>query len=238
MKNIFLLLLLSFCACSNVEDEMTTPPILVSDESLPTFQTYLALGDSYTIGQSVSEMGRFPIQLTEKLNDDGFDFSNPKIIAQTGWTTSNLQTGITSESIEGQIFDIVSLLIGVNNQYQGRDIEEYKTEYAELLNQAIAFANNDENKVFVVSIPDYAFTPFGQSSGNAETISIEIDEFNAACKEITEAAGVAFFNITPISRQGLDESELVASDNLHPSAEQYSQWVDFFYEDVKSLIED
>ena len=238
MKNIFFLLLLSFCACTEKQDEMPTPPIIIGDDEMPTFQNYLALGDSYTIGQNVTEAERFPVQLIEKLNVDGFDFVSPKIIAQTGWTTKNLQTNIASENIEGQTFDIVSLLIGVNNQFQGRDIEEYKTEFTELLEQAITFANNDEDKVFVISIPDYAFTPFGQSSGNAETISLEIDAFNAACKDITEAKGVVFFNITPISRQGLDEPELVASDNLHPSAEQYRRWTASFYEEVKSLIVD
>ena len=195
---------------------------------------YLALGDSYTIGQSVTIQDRYPIQLETQLLNDSINIDTTIIIAKTGWTTNNLRNAIIAEELT-DTFDLVSLLIGVNNQYQGKPIEEYEIEFAELLQTAIDFAGGKKENVFVISIPDYAYTPFG--NGNT-TISQEIDNFNLVNKTITDSAGVSYFNITPISREGLDKPELVASDNLHPSGEQYSRWVDLFYDEVKLKVED
>jgi lysophospholipase L1-like esterase len=191
---------------------------------------YLALGDSYTIGESVSPSGRWPVQLAEALSvRPETHVPTPTIIAQTGWTTSNLSSAMDSESVDDEEFDLVSLLIGVNNQYQGLSIDEYAIEFEELLERAIAIAP-DSSKVFVVSIPDYGYTPFGAS--NQENISSELAEFNQVCRDITIAHGVRHYNITDISQQWPDVPGLVASDGLHPSALQYGLWVDSFEAEV------
>jgi lysophospholipase L1-like esterase len=184
---------------------------------------FLALGDSYTIGESVSEEKRWPVQLVTALNKDGGNFQPPRIIATTGWRTDDLKRAIIAENPDKN-YDLVSLLIGVNNQYQGKSTKDYATEFEELLNMAIAFAGGDKSKVFVVSIPDYGFTPFGKEK--QKKISEELDEFNRINKMISDKYQASYFNITPISRKGFDHPELVADDNLHPSAKQYSQWVE------------
>lgn len=184
---------------------------------------YLALGDSYTIGESVTEQERWPVQLAEVLTKQGTPVSKPKIIAVTGWRTDNLKNGINIAQLIGH-YDLVSLLIGVNNQYQGKPVSEYELEYEDLLNKAIELAGGKKDRVFVVSIPDYGYTPFGKP--RQREISVALDEFNAVNKRITEGYGITYFNITDISRMGLEDPELVASDGLHPSGKQYSLWVD------------
>lgn len=200
-----------------------------SDEAI----SYLALGDSYTIGQSVTESERYPELIVKELKKEGIEIQSPEIIAATGWTTENLQRGIANAAIEGKNYDLVSLLIGVNNQYQGRSSAEYEKDFKELLLQSIDFANGDKGKVFVISIPDYGYTPFGAS--NREEISPEINEFNALNKKITASLGVQYFDITPISRNGLSEPSLVASDGLHPSGKMYQQWVDLMLAEVLTM---
>ena len=198
----------------------------------PQVIKYLALGDSYTIGQSVPEEGRWPVQLAAKINEhtDECHLSDPFIIATTGWTTANLSDAMDNMMIDTAQFDLVSLLIGVNNQYQGLSLDAYEVEYEALLDRAIALAGGNPERVFVVSIPDYGYTPFGEP--NQASISAELAQFNAACQTITEDHGVAHYNITPISQQWPDTPNLVASDNLHPSDVQYGMWVDSFWEDV------
>lgn len=184
---------------------------------------YLALGDSYTIGQSVPVEERFPVQLLERLKSTyGLRDAEVDIIAQTGWTTTSLKAAIELFLDESVEYDLVSLLIGVNNQYQGMDINTYRPAFSELLERAISIAGGDKNKVFVVSIPDYAFTP---SHANIAAISDEIDDYNNINRNVSMEYGVRYVNITPISRRGLDEPDLVASDDLHPSGKQYSEWV-------------
>jgi len=182
---------------------------------------FLALGDSYTIGQSVPENERWPVQLANVLQSQGITTEEVRIIAQTGWRTDNLRNAIVNANLKSD-YNLVSLLIGVNNQYQGGSISTYSTEFEELLQTAIELAGNDKSNVMVISIPDYAYTPFGNGSA---TISRQIDQFNAVNKNITDRYGVAYHNITPISRRGLAEPNLVASDGLHPSGEQYTLWV-------------
>jgi lysophospholipase L1-like esterase len=196
--------------------------------------SYLALGDSYTIGQSVSASERYPVILSEELKKNNIEVAGPEIIATTGWTTANLKNGIVNTGISGNEYDLVSLLIGVNNYYQGRSLEEYKVQFKELLLMSVDFAGGNKNKVFVVSIPDYGYTPFGQS--NQAVISAGVDQFNAANKHITDSIGVAYFDITPISRNGLSDPALVANDGLHPSGKMYQQWVDLMYKDVLQMI--
>lgn len=194
---------------------------------------YLALGDSYTIGHAVPAAERFPEQLMDSLWSDRTDKSL-RVIATTGWTTDELQAGIAAATDLEPSYDMVSLLIGVNNQYRSYPIDTYRVEFVELLEQAIAFADGDKSRVFVVSIPDYAYTAFG--GGNA-TISAGIDAYNAINDSIAAAYGVTYFDITPISREGLDDPTLVAQDGLHPSGKQYSRWVSVMLPTLRTWIE-
>lgn len=196
--------------------------------------SYLALGDSYTIGESVAEPERWPVQLAEALRERGFDMAAPKIIAKTGWTTENLIRGINSELNVQRDFDLVSILIGVNNQFQGKPITEYEVQLREIFRKAINHSKKREEGVFAVSIPDYGYTPFG--AANQEKISAEIDEFNAVFRKIAEEFNVDFYNITPISRQGIEDPELVANDGLHPSGLMYRYWVAQFIDEVAEKL--
>lgn len=185
---------------------------------------FLALGDSYTIGQSVAVAERWPVQLVERLKSEkNLAADEPRIIATTGWRTDQLKAAIQSAAITPESYNLISLLIGVNNQYQGRSAEVYAQEFEELLQMAIVLAG-DKERVFVVSIPDYGYTPFGES--NQATISAQLDEFNRINKGIAERKGVLYINITDISRLGLQDPDLVAGDRLHPSGKMYKAWVD------------
>lgn len=183
---------------------------------------FLALGDSYTIGQSVSITERWPVQLIDSLKAKGISCFDPQIIATTGWRTDNLKAAIQNASLSNS-YNLVSLLIGVNNYYQGKSLSAYGPEFEDLLNTAIALAGGNKQHVFVISIPDYGYTPFGMSS--QPSISAGIDSFNAVNKFITENKGVTYIEITDISRLGLQQPDLVASDGLHPSRKMYTQWV-------------
>lgn len=215
---------------------MDSSSIDVLQEVAPPIEAinYLALGDSYTIGQSVPSELNYPNQLTARLSADGIHIDSLKIIARTGWTTGNLQNAINQEQLR-PTYDMVSLLIGVNNQFRGQSSEEYAKEFEALLQQAIQFAGGEKDKVFVLSIPDYAYTPFGQRF-DSKQISEEIDLFNDINKRITTEYQVLYFDITPISRQGNEQPELVTTDGLHPSGEQYLRWVDTIYEDIKMFV--
>ena len=186
----------------------------------------LSLGDSYTIGQSVCDTCSFPQQLKENLI---FDYSDRdsislQVIAKTGWTTTNLINAIETEAPASN-FDLVTLLIGVNNQFQNRSFDIYKTEFIELVESAVSFAGGDASNLIVVSIPDYAFTPFGDSR-NTPGVSADIDLYNDYARDYCQENGLSYVYITDITRQGLEDPRLVASDRLHPSAIAYSQFVD------------
>jgi len=191
---------------------------------------FLALGDSYTIGESVVATERWPVQLMDSLNARGLEYLDYRIIAVTGWRTDNLKEAIHDAKIKEE-YTLVSLLIGVNNYYQGKSAESYKPEFEELLRTAIRIAGGATSRVFVLSIPDYGYTPFGKN--NQETISKGIDSFNAANKSITQQLGVKYINITDISRRGLTEPDLVAFDGLHPSGKMYSEWIQRIITDAK-----
>lgn len=232
---IFLLFLpLMVAACNN---DATNPPNPSPNPVNPIDTTkkikYLALGDSYTIGQSVEINERFPVQLIDSLRVRGYKCENAEIIARTGWRTDDLMTAINAQNLT-DTFDLVSLLIGVNNQYQGKPINVYQTEFRELLERAITFAGGDKNKVFVLSIPDYSVTPFGSS--NAQQISTEIDAFNAVNLAITDSLEVQYFDITPISRMAANDPALLANDQLHPSGKMYRLWVSLMLNGVEAKL--
>jgi lysophospholipase L1-like esterase len=189
-------------------------------------KTYLALGDSYTIGEAVSAAESFPYQLKETLLKQGHPVESLKIIAQTGWTTAELQAAIAAETLASS-YDLVTLLIGVNNQYRGYALANYSTEFEQLLKQAIAFAGDDVEQVRVLSIPDWGVTPFAEKEGRvAEQVAKEIAIFNVAAQEISENLGVVFINITPHSRLAATDLSLLATDGLHPSGKMYAEWVE------------
>ena len=184
---------------------------------------YLALGDSYTIGESVAEQDRWPNQLVDSLHRHGMEFSKPTIIATTGWRTDDLKRAVKGARLKNE-YALVSLLIGVNNQYQGKPADQYAVEFEDLLKTAIQLARGKKENVLVVSIPDYGYTPFGKSKQSV--ISSAIDEFNGLNKRITQGHGIKYVNITDISRNGLERPSLVAADGLHPSGKMYALWVE------------
>jgi lysophospholipase L1-like esterase len=191
---------------------------------MPGALPYLALGDSYTIGESVPEAGRWPVQLAAALRARGIALDDPRIIATTGWSTDELSAAMDAAEPLGR-HEFVSLLIGVNNQYRGWNVGEYRVEFADLLERAIALAGDRPGRVLVLSIPDWGVTPFGQASGrDTAGIARQLDDFNAAAADECAAHGVAFVDITPVSRERGAEPGMVAEDGLHPSAAMYAEW--------------
>lgn len=187
-------------------------------------KTFLALGDSYTIGEAVAPTERWPMQLAAALRARGIDVADPVIVARTGWTTEELDTALDEASLEGT-FDAVSLLIGVNNQYRGRDTEEYRRQFKRLLARAVAFAGGRPSHVVVISIPDWGAMPFAEGR-DRKTIASEIDAFNGINWEESVRAGAQYVDVTPISREVERFPELIASDSLHPSGVQYGYWAE------------
>lgn len=225
MKPFFTLLIMcfSFLSCRNKSEE----PF---DSSPGSTSRYLALGDSYTVGENVNKTESYPYQLTQALKAQNIDVGVPAVIARTGWTTDELILGIKAAKIN-TTFDLVTLLIGVNNQYRGYSKEVYRQEFKELLASAIKFANGNEDHVFVLSIPDWGVTPFG---GNRAGIAEDINRFNAIIKEETFAAGVSYTDITEISRQNFEDTSMVADDGLHPSGKMYKLWVEKLLPEIES----
>ena len=195
--------------------------------------SYLALGDSYTIGEGVAVIDSWPYQLVKKLNAKGISTEQPKVIARTGWRTDNLIAAIEAENLS-QKYDLVSLLIGVNNQFQGKSLEQYKKDLRSLLNTAINLSSKGKSRVFVLSIPDYGSTPFGKLE--RESIGKEIDQWNQVCKEICAEFEIPFFDITTISKRASIEADLTTKDKLHPSAKMYSLWVNEIFEPVQAIL--
>ncbi|TWF39144.1 lysophospholipase L1-like esterase [Chitinophaga polysaccharea] len=211
---LLMLVLMLFCCtffCNNKIADTRMTPI-----------TYLALGDSYTIGEQVAYPECFPVQAAALLREKGYQVDKPVIIATTGWTTDELLAGIAAAHIT-HTYDIVTLLIGVNNQYRGRSVEEYRQEFAALLQQAIAFAGNRPAHVVVLSIPDWGVTPFA-ANRDREQIAKEIDAYNAVNKAIAVEQQVQYVDITPFTREASKDLSLVATDGLHPSGKDYHRW--------------
>jgi len=185
---------------------------------------YLALGDSYTIGEGIAPEGRWPVQLARALREEGIPLADPRIVAATGWTTDELSAAIDAAEPPGT-FDLASLLIGVNNQYRGRAVDEYRREFDALLARAIAFAGGRRDRVLALSIPDWGVTPFAIQSGrDRDLIAAELDAYNLAAHDACAARGIAFVDITPASRALGGAQEMLADDGLHPSAAMYAHW--------------
>jgi len=190
--------------------------------------TYLALGDSYTIGENVPAKENFPNQTVSLLRKDSLEFEPARIIARTGWTTDDLEKGIIdANAIEPlhSSYDFVSLLIGVNNQYRGRTVENYKPEFEKLLTQAIHLAGNHSDNVIVISIPDWGVTPFADGRNRAQ-IGREIDAYNEANKQIASGYHVQYLDITQWTRETVTDPSLLADDGLHPSGKEYKRWAE------------
>lgn len=227
-----LVLWISCTTTNDMESEVLTENKIVPKEDKSTF-TYLALGDSYTIGHGVDESQRFPVQLVNKLNEDGVNVGKPTIIARTGWTTGELAQGINDANLTGT-YDLVTLLIGVNNQYRGRDTTEYRRQFRELIIKSVGFAKGIEKRVIVISIPDYGATPYGIN--NAQQIGADIDIFNKINREETERLKANYVYITSISRAAKDDPSLTATDGLHPSGKMYGFWVEAIYPVAKNIL--
>ncbi|WP_345248753.1 SGNH/GDSL hydrolase family protein [Nibrella saemangeumensis] len=208
---------------------MTTDPITTRH----TF-TFLSLGDSYTIGESVPEADRWSVQLAKMLRNEGVDVAAPEIIARTGWTTDELQTAIKASNNQ-KTYSLVSLLIGVNNQYRGQTLETYRTEFRELLQTATRYAGGNAGRVFILSIPDWGVSPFAQGRDRRK-IAAEIDAFNAVAQEEAAKLNIAYIDITTTSRTAAGDPSQIASDGLHFSGQQYRQWAEQALPVVKTLL--
>jgi lysophospholipase L1-like esterase len=208
----------------------TIPPAPLPSDSLKI--KYLALGDSYTKGQSIPLAESFPYQLKDSLQKKAALNVTVRVIAQTGWTTTNLLDAIQSANLQEK-YDLVTLLIGVNNQYQGKPISLYQKEFPALMQKAIELAGGDTSKVLILSIPDYAYTPYGNG---ATHISQGIDTYNNMNKMFALQYGIKYIDITAISRQGLANPSLVAGDGLHPSGKMYHLWVQSMYAEVENIL--
>jgi lysophospholipase L1-like esterase len=231
-STLFLIgILLAACGKQNLPSVNTTPtamPIL----SAPLH--YLALGDSYTIGQGVSETERFPYLTVAILRKQNIQFNAPKYIATTGWTTANLQAAIEAGATL-HTFDVVSLLIGVNDQYQHLDTAGYKLRFEQLLQKAIALAGERTTHVFVLSIPDYSATPFVADTDKAR-VQNDLQLFNAINKEVSLHYKVTYIDITPLTREAAADLSLLADDQLHYSAKAHQQWAERLAEAIRQSL--
>lgn len=246
---IFILLLFTGLSCKEEiediqdrseldEDKHTLPEIIsfdIPESHLIDFEidtlSFLALGDSYTIGTGVAERDRWPNQFVDKLRDQKMNAKDAKIVAGAGWTTGNLLKVLDNRSLAAK-YDLVSLLIGVNNQYQGALFTTFQKEFVELMKFSLG-KSKSRNSIFVLSIPDYGVTPFG---GNQSTISEEIDTYNSWIKKTCEANNIKFYDITEISRKAEKDLSLLVSDNLHPSGKMYAEWINMISNQPPDLL--
>lgn len=226
-----LLIIVSISSCTHKlavvnEDNIASTPKIVN---------YLALGDSYTIGEDVPSASSFPMLLRTKLVGQGYTFNNePKVIAKTGWTCADLLGNIEKENLVNNSYNLVSLLIGVNDQYRGYNINEYPARFTAVLQKAIDFAGS-KKKVVVLSIPDYSVTPFG---GGSQTTAKAIADYNIINKRISMEMGVKYVDITPISQKAKNDLTYLAPDKLHPSEKMYAEWINEMLDEVLMILEE
>lgn len=231
MKAAFITLtIFGLLACQGSKTELGVENNMKEKENL----TYLALGDSYTIGEGVDEEDRYPNQLVSLLNSSSDNqWGEPKIVAKTGWTVDELEEGINNAKLVDEPYDLVTLLIGVNDQYRGGALSKYEVDFEQMLLKAIGFAGNLPDHVFVVSIPDWGVTPFASANNkDSEKVAEEISAFNQAKKTICKKYGVLFLDITTEYREIGGEAEFVVEDQLHPSGLVYKKWADALFEVV------
>ena len=198
--------------------------------------SYLALGDSYTSGEGVYPYERWPNQLAARLRGRGVQLTDPTIIAKTGWTTDELAKGI-AEKQPHPGYSLVTILIGVNNQYRGRDLDEYRSQFAGLLGQAVGFAGGDPRRVIVVSIPDWGVTPYAKDRDRAK-IAAEIDRFNAVNREEAARAGARYADVTALSRLHGGDPAYLMKDGLHPAGGAYAEWVEVVLPEAQAALQE
>ena len=210
--------------------------LFISNKSVTNLQyTYLALGDSYTIGENVALFENYPYQTVQLLRKAGYNFTAPEIIAKTGWTTNDLKEGIRNTYLQPS-YGFVSLLIGVNDQYQGKDREEYTKHFEQLLQQAIGFAGNKKERVIVLSIPDWSVTPFAEGKDRSRIAEL-IDSFNRINEEIVQQYKIQYISITAGTKEAGTNNRLLASDGLHYSKKEYANWAALVAETImRSLV--
>ena len=234
MKQIVILVVIMFTLITSCTHKLS----VVNEDSvasIPKIVNYLALGDSYTIGEDVPSASSFPMLLRTKLVGQGYTFNNePKLIAKTGWTCADLLGNIEKENLVNNSYNLVSLLIGVNDQYRGYNINEYPARFTAVLQKAIDFAGS-KKKVVVLSIPDYSVTPFG---GGSQTTAKAIADYNVINKMIALEMGVKYVDITPISQKAKNDLTYLAPDKLHPSEKMYAEWVNEMLDEVLILLEE
>lgn len=228
VRSILLLCLILLIACQPAALEES-----LGEEDMSTIR-YLALGDSYTIGESVAARDRWPEQLVKSLAAEGIQ-TEVTLIARTGWTVDELWEGIQADPPAGT-YDLVTLLIGVNDQYRGYPVDGYREDFRFMLGKAIEYAGGRPDRVIVLSIPDWGLTPFA-ATRDTEPISRQIDEFNAVNLAETEAAGAHYVDVTIISRMAMDDFDLIAGDRLHPSGKMYTLWAEKAMPVVKEILE-
>lgn len=228
-------ILLFFCAvafsCSS-DDEVGLEDI--EKIPLPAASTFLALGDSYTFAQGIPEAGRWPVHLSSLLSKEGIEVGMPLVIARTGWTTSDLLQYLRTVSLAND-YGLVSLQIGVNNQYQGQSLTTFRTEFAMLLSRSVAFAKGDPKRVVVLTIPDWGVTPFANGQSRQQ-ISAQIQSFNQVISEEAAKAGIAVVDVYDLSLQVTQTPSLLAPDGLHYSSQMYLQWAQRVLPQAKSIL--
>ncbi len=226
---LFIIPLLFSCTKATTEQNMVVNP-----NASASMYSFLSLGDSYTIGESVLASDRWSVQLAGMLRNQGLDVADPDIIARTGWTTAELQDVVSSSGNQKK-YTLVSLMIGVNNQYRGQSQDRYRTEFKSLLQTAVNFANGKADHVFVLSTPDWGSSPYA-SSQNKTQIGEQIDQFNAIAKEECQKANIAFIDITPATRAAAGDDSQFASDGLHYSGKQMQKWAEQAIPTVKGIL--
>lgn len=201
----------------------------------PIMYSWLALGDSYTIGEGVKQEDSYPFQTVALLRNENLSIADPQIIAKTGWTTAELKSAMKKARLQ-PAYDMVSLLIGVNNQYRGWPLNQYKIEFEELLKWSLQLAGRHSRHVFVISIPDWGVTPFAEGR-DRQKIANEINQFNEANKFVTDQYQVNYLDITPGTREAAKNSSLLGADHLHPSAKEYARWSNLLATQMKKILQ-
>jgi lysophospholipase L1-like esterase len=235
MSRFFLLIfsaLLAACASPRAVAPTAMP---TTPTPTPVAISYLALGDSYTIGEGAAATDRWPVQLATLARAQGLNLASPDIIARTGWTTAELQAAIAASGNHRTDYGLVSLLIGVNNQYRGQSVELYRTEFRQLLATAVAYAGGKASNVVVLSIPDWGQTPFAQGRDQAQ-IARDIDQFNTVAQAECQQAGIAFVNITDFTRSAAGDASQFTTDGLHYTGPQMRQWASRTLPVVQGLL--